>query len=284
MRSTAMKRKTGSLRFFCFFLVLAVLAACGPKFKPPRPARVEHYLDATPQELIEDIETNFSGIRNFKASCGMGFRFSGAKKMHSCKGKMLFEAPNRMYLRGYRSLLGTFFTLKTDGSVFSVHVPRRKETFQGTEAEGLTKETGEDHAIIDKLRPSHILEALLLGPLDLEGENRKTAFAILPDQYILSVFRTAGETLVPARTIRIDRKALRVREHETFGEDGTLLGRYTFHRYIEVGDTYLPKDVWIKRFWEGIELRFSLSNVKFDTEVDPKAFVPDAPIGKEKYP
>jgi hypothetical protein len=228
-------------------------------------------------------------LQKFKASCDLGFKFTGQKKTYSCDGKILYEAPDRLYLRGYRSLLGTFFVMKTDGRTFSVNVPRKKKVYTGTEDEGLaTGQLEEAPSAIEKLKPAHILEALLLGPLNLKDPSRKIAFGILPGEYIIHVLRMKEESLVPERTIWVERKTLRVSRHETYGDDGTLQGRATFTGTIDVDGFYLPKEVLIQRFWEGIEIRIALSKVKTDIEVNEKAFRPDSQEktepGREEHP
>jgi hypothetical protein len=264
-------------RWLLLLLSCTVLAACAGKIKiPPPPAAQEKFLEATERELIEGIETNFSGIHRFKATCDLGFRFTGSPKLYTCKGKMLFEAPGKLYLRGYRSLLGTIFTMKTDGRNFSVYVPRKKKTFSGTEERGLAPGEGEEAPSgIQRLKPSFILEALMLDSPELEGGGREVALGILPDQYLLYILRREGDVLGPERTIRVERRHLTTVEHETFDEDGRLRGRASFAGAVDVGGSTLPREVRIQRFWEGVEIRIAFHEVSTDVQIEDKAFAPD---------
>jgi outer membrane lipoprotein-sorting protein len=264
-------------RWLLLLLSSSLFYACAGKIKiPPPPAAQEKFLEASTGELVEGIEKNLSGIRRFKATCDMGFRFSGSPKLYTCKAKMLFDAPGRLYLRGYRSLLGTLFTMKTDGRNFSIYIPRKKKTFSGTEEKGLAAEQGEETPSgLERLKPANILEALMLDSPQLEDGGRRVVVGVLPDQYVLYVLRQGGDVLKPERTIRVERRHLTVLEHETFDEDGRLRGRYSFTGAIDVGGSTLPREVRMQRFWEGVEIRMAFSEVSTNVEVEDKAFAPD---------
>ena len=88
---------------------------------------------ATPEELIAQINSDGRTFRALKGKLGMGLQKAAEEEAKRCSGMLLAEnsASKGLYLKGYKRLIPTFFTLVSDGNYFWFHIPRDDVVYTG---------------------------------------------------------------------------------------------------------------------------------------------------------
>lgn len=237
------------------------------------------YREATLPELITMINERSQKINTLIASIDIDFRPLSERNFRSCKGRLLVEKPDQIRLKGYRSLLPTFFLLVSNGSNYWLSIPSKKRVYEGQVEEKIISEKLSQEDIY--FTPSHIIDALFLDEIKLDV-SQKAFLDILPDMYIINIVKIADDgVLLSRKRIWIDRKDFTIYKHELFDSDGKIISEVSFREFKEFSGILFPRLIFIRRPWERIDTRLLFNNITFNTSIDSGAFTFSPPKEQE---
>jgi len=260
-----------SFFFVAIVIILLLLYSCsfrGVVLKPsPKPIS---YKEASLQELLDLINERAQMINTLKASLGIDFRPTSSRNYKSCKGRLLLEKPEKIRLKGYRSLLPTFFLLVSDGNSYWLSIPSKKKAYFGQVEDKVVSEDLTQEDIF--LTPSHIIDSLLLDEIEL-NDSRKAFLEILPEMYIINIIEIDAEgDIFSERRIWVEREDLNIHQHQWFDSKGRLISKVSFRQFKKVSGIKLPGLVFIHRPWEGVYIRLLFNNINLNAAIEPEAF------------
>jgi outer membrane lipoprotein-sorting protein len=248
-----------------FVPVLAVLITYGcattklePVDKTDLPAKT-----VAPHELIDHINLTGGRIEGIKGTLNLGYQKEPGQPTKHCRGLLATKRSGDgytsplLYLKGYKRLLPTFFTLVSDGLGFWFYVPRRNIVYTGS-VEAVDRENNK-HDI--DLKASDLFKAVYIYPIDRDAvwEVEETE-----QIYIVSVFDTIGDGSNVKRRLWLDRRLLTVdREIYYFGEGDLEVLRTN---YFESEAFLYPKTITIRNNKAGRAVFLDFDKVTINPE------------------
>lgn len=264
------------MRIF-YFLVLSVLvySGCGGGLSvEPVDTTMMPKMEATAAELIEGINARAVSIRGIKAGLDMSFIRAPGEKARGCQGKLVaFRAAGegggaKIYLKGYKSLIPSFFTLVSDGTGFWLHIPSEKVVYTGPYDRVETADTAE----VD-LEAADLARALFVepfAPADIAGLSEESGV------YIVTLTRNGAL----CRRLWIEKKMFAVVMEKYYnplgGEDLEL---HRSQHTLSDGQHY-PLEITIFKPDSGREISLIIRELTLNPAgVPPEAFRFEAPVG-----
>jgi hypothetical protein len=195
MASEATGTDTSRVRILAIvlaFWVTPVVFGCGgSQLKTVDGAALE-MKTATSGELVSYINDDSERVTGLKGKLTLGIQRKPGDSVEKCRGVIVSEngVSDRpgLYLKGYRRLLPTFFTLVSDGREFWLHIPRRDVVFTGPVE--FSWNEGEDAAFY--LKPVDLFRALYVNPIDV------SAFVDVANEdslYVVSIHAEGGGSI-----------------------------------------------------------------------------------------
>ena len=254
-----------------------LLAGCPAKVVPDREAPRRTYLSATPEELIGRLAERNEAIAAVQARGTIEYRFDyGKRDYRGTDVRMLFGKPGSVYVRGSARVVGTLFTLKSDGERFWAELPRDKQVYTGLVR--ATPSLEDKEQLWEGLNPAVLAEALLLDDL----KDYEVVCATFPDRYIIDLLQEAESgNLTLRRRVEFERERLRVTRHLVFGESGEVITDAYLYSYEPVGGVELPRLYVIRRHWEELSLRLEFEEILLNPETREDLFRYQPPAGFE---
>src|SRR3989338_1543388 len=117
------------------FLLLLGLSLAGCATTPREPLVPLKIQNATLAELTEKINASASGLHSLKTTLDIHVRERGMTESRECQGLLAYVKPEKIYLKGYRALIPTFFTLISKDGNFWVHTPKNNQVLMGKVAD-----------------------------------------------------------------------------------------------------------------------------------------------------
>jgi hypothetical protein len=233
--------------------------------------------EASPAELVETVNSRADSIRGVKAALDLSFRRSPGDEAKGCRGRLIsFRGDRRgpgteIYLKGYRRLMPTFFTLTSDGNSFWLHIPGENTVYTGP----LDRTEHADTAEVD-MQASDLARALFVEPFDSAAVSGIIEEA---GQYVLSLARDG--TLW--RRLWIDKRIFAVVGEKYYNSRGGVELELRRSRHALAGGTYYPLDIEILRPGSGSEISLVIRELLLNPEpVPPRVFEFEAPPGTKK--
>jgi outer membrane lipoprotein-sorting protein len=267
-------------------LAILTLAGCAvnrttriSKVAIPPPPR-----DASAQELIANIDTQAAAVNTMTATVDMepeaGSLYSGViKQYHDVKGFVLAQRPSLIRIVGQAPVVRTdIFDMTSDGQQFRLYVPSKGKFFVGR-----TDMVTNGRNSLENLRPQHIMEALMLPPVDpqteepvLEEGTDQTGKKV----YVINIV-SAGRSPQLKRKIWFDRSDLSIVRVQFYAEKGRYLEdvRYLFYQNFQ-GVRY-PSRIVINRPGEDYTLSLTIEKATFNQPIGASKFVLKKPAGAE---
>lgn len=246
--------------FPCLFALLACAGCGGPKIAPVdltgMPVR-----EATAGELVGLVNARADSVRALKADLALTFREGPGKKARGCSGKLLSIRGARggaasIYLKGYRKLVPTFFTLVSDGSEFWLHVPVKNTVYTGRVDLTGPMPYAADTAAVD-LEADDLSRALFVAPIDTSLERRLT----LDDgHYVLEIVRD-GAVL---RRLHLERRMFTVVEETYYTGTGTEDLEVRRSRYTVAAGRPYPLHIVLRKPGPGTEITLEIEDLDLD--------------------
>ncbi len=257
--------------------VLTVIVTCGCAGDPnvePVDTTMMPELEATAAELVDGINARSGSVRGIKADLDMFFLRAPGEKVKGCQGKLVALRSewegigSKIYLKGYKNLIPSFFTLKSDGTGFWLHIPSEKVVYSGPYDRVETADTAE----VD-LEAADLSRALFVEPFDpadVAGLSEESGV------YILTLTRD-GSLL---RRLWIEKKMFAVVMEKYYnpagGEDLEL--RRSKHTLSD--GLHYPLEITIFKPDSGREISIRIRDLTLNpTGIPPEAFRFEAPLG-----
>jgi len=270
-----MGKLQSSLLLYTFlgYILTGGIGCAGSKKVSLREIRTPlEYKEVSLDELVSAVNAQAQAIKTVKASIYIDFRSAASEKVQSIQSKLALERPDKVLLVSFKELLPTLFTMVSDGAQFWLQIPSKKEVFTG-KAQFHVSNSWEKNPVY-RLRPSHLIDALLLREIEPDTPSQFVYVEVLPDAYVLNVGlkEETDSKYYPQRRVFIEREDLRIRQYQGFNEKGLLVSDVTYGNYKKIGSLTFPHRVDIKRPWEGIELTLLFREVQINTDLNPKMF------------
>ena len=257
--------------------MLTALLVCGCGGRPavePVDTSMMPEMEATAAELVDGINSRSDRIRGIKADLDMSFRRSPGEKTKGCRGKLVSlraereGGGSRIYLKGYKKLIPTFFTLKSDGTGFWLHIPSEKVVYSGPYNRTETADTAE----VD-LEAADLARALFVEPFDpadVAGLSEESGV------YILTLTRDGGLR----RRLWIEKKMFAVvmeKYYNPLGGEDLELRR---SKPALSGGMHYPLEITIFKPDSGREITMTIREFTLNPAgIPPEAFRFEVPLG-----
>lgn len=232
----------------------------------PAPPKV-----ASEAELIAKIDHQSAAVQTLTAAVDLepsaGSIYSGViKQYHDVKGFLLLRRPDLIRITGQAPIVRTdIFDMASDGERFSLYIPSEGKFYTG--AAGLPVRPGKT---LENLRPQHVMEALLLQPVDTA---RETTFLEQVDRhderdYVIFVLLPSGPGKMRLeRKIWFNRTRLNVSRLQIYGEGGVCVEDVSYANYQDWGGVNYPSLVTIERPVDDYSLTITLLSAHFNQPV-----------------
>jgi outer membrane lipoprotein-sorting protein len=248
--------------------------------------------DATLEQLIGVINKEAGQLQTFVANVDIDFSAGGAKKgkvtdYTQVTGYILVRKPENMRMVVKAPVVRTNLAdMVSDGRNFKLSVPPKNQFFVGTNQ--IAKPSPEP---LMNLRPQHILDALLLKPIDPEREitvleqstemvkDTKTHKTAVQADYVVLVIEKDPQGSYLSRKIVFSREDLLPHEQYVYDRKGELA---TFARYDNFSDhagLMFPEIIDIQRPIEEYAFRLTVEKLRLNEPLQDDQFVLTQPAG-----
>jgi hypothetical protein len=186
---------------------------------------------ATADELVARINDTAASIGAIRAKAQLGLREKALSDEKTCSGLLLArKTPEKgLYLKGYRQLIPTFFTLVGDGENFWLHVPGDDVVYTGA----VDFVWSEDDSVEFYLNAGDLVCALFLEPV---AENLEMTVREEGTAYIATL--TDGGILL--RELWFERRGFTVTREIYYDEAGKARLEILRKQYAELDDRLYP--------------------------------------------
>jgi len=250
-----------------------------PSEVPPPPQQ------ATLAELISKINTQSEPIRTLTAAVDLeptaGSVYSGIIKEYSdVKGFILMEKPSRIRILGQAPVVRTnIFDMVSSGEEFRLYIPPKQKFIVGK-----TSLRRPARNSLENLRPQHILQALLVPPLDAEQE--KCFLEEAEDgprrYYVVGVVAPqAGGELLLRRKLWFDRADLSLVRVQFYEATGAHTEDVHYSSYQDFQGIRYPTHIEVARPAEDYRLTLTLEKATFNAPIAPEKFELKQPEGAQ---
>jgi hypothetical protein len=245
-----------------------------PVSAPPR--------QATVAELVGEIDAWSRGIDTLRATVEFkpttGSIYTGViNEYQTVGGFILMKKPAMIRILGQAPVVKTeIFDMVSDGRQFRVSIPPKNKFIVGySDYQGSTKQP------LENLRPAHILDALLIPPIDETREKFFNEEVHAPTgryYYVLNIVepKGAGE-LSLKRKVWFDRSDLSISGLQLYGPGGALIEGVDYAAYRDFQGISYPSQITLNRPGEGYRLSITVEKATFNQPVPPEKFVLNQP-------
>lgn len=219
-------------------------------------------------QLVAEINSQSGAIRSLTATVDLepsaGSAYSGViKQYHDVRGFVLAKRPEWIRMVGQAPIVRTdIFDMVSDGERFSLYIPSRNKFYVGPTTLRTTSRNS-----LENLRPQHVLEALLLQPLDSAQSSyfREEAAQGLEQDYVITEISGCGPGPVRLkRKIWFDRSNLAISRVQLYGIDGAYLEDIRYSDYKDFGGVSYPAQIAIQRPVEDYSLTIRILAARFN--------------------
>ena len=275
--------------WFSLVLTVVILAASGCAVrrttKVALPQSSAPPLDASVEDLVGRVNAQADKIQTLTATVDFqptaGSVYSGViKEYHDVKGFILVKKPALIRVIGQAPIIRTnIFDMVSDGETFRLNIPPKHKFIVGK-----TSVTRPAKNALENLRPQHILDALLVQPIDPARD--KFSFEKAEDggrrYYVLTVFQPGvAAILFPQRKIWFDRSNLDAARLQSYGPQGDYLEDVQYSNFQDFQGTRYPTLIQITRPVEDYRLAITILKAVFNQEITPDKFELKKPDGSE---
>lgn len=242
-------------------------------------------IEASVDDLVARVNALDSGIQSLTATVDFqptaGSVYSGViKEYHDVKGFILVKKPAMIRVIGQAPVIRTnIFDMVSDGETFRLNIQPKHKFIVGP-----TALTHPSKNALENMRPQHILDALLMPPIDRAKE--KLSYEEAEENshryYVLTVFQPGdGEKLFPLRKVWFDRSNLDVAQMQLYGPKGSYTEDVQYSDYEDFQGTHFPAQIQITRPVEDYRLAITIQKATFNQEITPDKFELKKPEGAE---
>ena len=241
---------------------------------------------ATLEELTEKLRV-FGGIRTMKSTADLRLSVAldeeaeGERKIRDfteVRGFILIRRPSSIRTIAELPVLKTrAFDMVSDGQTFKVYIPQKKRFLVGNAA---SEAASENRA--ERVRPRHILEALLIDP-PREDENHHFLENTQEgrDSYqIIHLLRNGAEgKLKLSRKLWFDRARLEIVRQQVFDAKADLVTDVYYSEWGLEDSLPFPGRIFLSRPKDGYELEIRIAKAGLNEDIPERGFVLEPPQG-----
>ncbi len=251
------------------------------------PSQTAPARDATLAELVAKINAWSDGIHTLNATVDLeptaGSVYSGViKEYHDVKGFVLLQKPSTIRMQGQAPVVRTtIFDMVSNGEEFRLLIPTKNKFIVG-------KTTFHRPAknALENLRPQHILQALIVPPIDAEHEASLRREDLSRTQhkryYKVEIFESPRDHhLVLHRIVWFDRADLELVRIQFFEPDGTFTEDVLYSAYQDFQGVHFPTHIEVSRPADDYEVTITIEKATFNAPIALEKFDLKQPDGAE---
>ncbi len=173
----------------------------------------------------------------------------------------------------------TAFDMVSDGKTFKVYIPQQKRFLVGDAASGATSKKR-----VDRVRPQHILEALLIDP---PRKNEKHHFLENsregghPYQVVHLLTNGAAGKLHLSRKLWFDREGLEIVRQQVFDANADLVTDVYYSDWELEKSLPFPGTIFLSRPKDGYDLEVRITKAGLNESIPERGFVLEPPRGQD---
>ena len=243
--------------------------------------------DATLAELVAKTNAWSNSIHTLTAAVDLeptaGSVYSGViKEYHDVKGFILLATPSTIRLLGQAPVVRTnIFDMVSDGEEFRLYIPTKQKFIVGKNAFQHPAKNA-----LENLRPQHILQALLVPPVDSEHE---TVYREKLDRhsepkryYVVNILEPQPERhVILRRKVWFDREDLELVRLQFYDPDGACNEDVRYSSYQDFQGTHFPAHIELSRPEEDYSVTITVEKAMFNGTIAPEKFDLKKPEGAE---
>ncbi len=233
---------------------------------------------ATVAELVKEVDAWSQGIHTLTATVEFkpttGSVYTGViKEYQNVGGFILLKKPSTIRIIGQAPVVKTeIFDMVSNGQQFRVFIPSKNKFIVGDDSyRGPAKKP------LENLRPEHILDALLVPPIDEAREKFFNEVTLTPtgqSYYVINVVKQAGDGgLTLKRRVWFDRSDLSISRLQLYGPEGVLLEDINYTGYHDFGGIRYPSEITLSRPEEDYTLSIKVKKATFNQPIPAEKFV-----------
>lgn len=237
---------------------------------PPREASVA--------ELVKDVDAWSKGITTLTATVEFkpktGSVYTGViKEYQTVGGYILMKKPAMIRILGQAPVVKTeIFDMVSDGQQFRVSIPPKNKFFVGN-----NNYHGSAKHPLENLRPEHIMEALLVPPIDQTKDKFFNEEIHAPTGqffYVLNIVEPGGGgELNLKRKVWFDRADMSLSRVQIYGPGGALVEDVNYAGYRDFQGIRYPAQITLNRPEEDYTLTITVEKATFNQPIPPESFV-----------
>lgn len=279
-------------RVLALLLILVMPGlSCGKKKTQVRiPPSYQQAREADWPELVSLLNDRYAGIETLTIS-RMRIEFTGGsvekgylEEYPTARGHLVAGRPDSIYVNILNPVTtSTVVTMAASGGRFQVWIPRENKYLVGS-----TDIPADSDKPLYSVRPDHLLDAILIGPL--HTDDRNLLYFLQEDQdyqrkyYVIhEVDLSAGrEALCLRRKLWIERGGLSLSRQQLY-RCGVPVGDIAYAAPLEVGERTVSTTVSVERIPENytVRLEFDADTIRVDRELKEGTFEIPFPPGAE---
>jgi outer membrane lipoprotein-sorting protein len=241
-------------------------------------------LEASLAGLVARLNSSSESVRTLTATVDLepttGSIYSGViKEYEDVKGFILIERPAMIRMVGQAPVVRTnIFDMVSNGEEFRLYIPPMQKFIVGkTNFRRPAKNS------LENLRPQHILEALLVPPLDASHEKCFLEEAEEAGRrfYVVTVVEPADEEMRLKRKAWFDRANLELVRMQFYESDGVYVEDVHYSDYHDFQGISYPSHIEVVRPIEDYRLTITLLKATFNQPIEPEKFILNQPQGTQ---
>lgn len=247
-----------------------------------KPAR-----NASLAELVSKINAWSEGIHTMTATVDFeptaGSVYSGViKEYHDVKGFVLLQKPSTIRLLGQAPVVRTnIFDMVSNGEEFRLYIPTQHKFIIGKTAFRRPAKNA-----LENLRPQHILQALIVPPIDAEHEtpfrHEDQSRTQRKRYYKVEIVESPRDHhVILHRIVWFDRADLELVRTQFYEPDGTFTEDVLYSAYQDFQGVHFPTHIEISRPADDYEVTITIEKATFNVPIPPEKFVLEKPQGVE---
>jgi hypothetical protein len=252
------------------------------------PSQAAPARDASLAELVTKIDAWSDGVHTMTATVDLaptaGSVYSGViKEYRDVKGFVLLQKPSTLRMLGQAPVVRTnVFDMVSNGEEFRLYIPTKQKFIIG--------KTTVQHPVknaLENLRPQHILQALIVPPIDADHETtyrEKLARRSEPTMryFVVSIIEQQTDRhVILRRKMWFDRADLELVRAQFYEPDGTCTEDVQYSNYQDFQGIHYPTHIELNRPEEDYEVTITIEKATFNEPIPPEKFDLEKPEGAE---
>lgn len=193
-------------------------------------------MTSTADFLNRQLADNYGAVQSFIAKTemiakvGSVYRSAQITELtYSATTTILFRKPAGLRLQGHSKVVGTLFDMVSMGGGFRLSIPSKSLFVTGDDSAPAASTNP-----LENMRPSHLLEAILVKPADLATERIYLQDDTDVDHswYVLQIARKGpNDSDLPDRSVWFDRLDLHVLRQRIFDDAGLIVSDTKYDKW-----------------------------------------------------